>query len=36
MCDLLGKSLLFPLRFMEDFEEESFAFSPGFFLYGTY
>ena len=39
MCDPLGRYLLLPLWFTEDFEEESFASSLGiffFFWYRTY
>ena len=39
MCDLLGKNLLLPSWFDEDFEEESSASSLGFyfiFLYWTH
>ena len=36
MCDPLGRYLLLPLWFTEDFEEESFASSLGiFFFFGT-
>ena len=31
LCDPLGKNLLFPSRFIEDFEEESFASLLGIF-----
>ena len=33
MCDPLGRYLLLPLWFTEDFEEESFASSLGIFFF---